>query len=400
MLVEERIASRNAKQIYASIRRQGTMSKLDLMQASGLTGSTLTRILDELTAQGLLEEVGFGESTGGRRPILYQTNATYGYALGLDISRTYSKLVLTDLHLRKLQSHTWVMDAAMTPDRLIHEAAAKAQEMIAAQGIPADQVLGLGIGAVGPLDRMNGVFIDPLNFPSEGWQGYEINRIAGEQFHLPIVLDNGANAAILGEYWNAAGEQLEHLLYLHIGVGIRTSMIVGGSIVYGAIDTEGAIGQMIIQADGLPSRQRSGNYGALESYATTYSIEQAAKSQLKLGRASLLRDQVTRIEDLSYPLIESCLEQGDELTRELFVNAASYCGIGLANLLNILHPQKVILGGPLISGNDVFFNHAIDVALQKMYASSVYQVLFEKSKLGDDAVMLGAAATLINRLTE
>ncbi len=113
-----------------------------------------------------------------------------------------------------------------------------------------------------------------------------------------------------------------------------------------------------------------------------------------------MRDHVPRIEALTYPVIEACLALGDPLARELFLNAASYFGIGLANLLNILHPQKVIIGGPLISGNEVFFQHAVDVAMQKVYASQAYRVDFEKSRLGDEAVMIGAAATLVGKMTE
>lgn len=113
--IHEVIANPKAKEIYFTVRKHGTVSKQTLLDESGLTISTLTRILDELLSQELLVEVGFGESTGGRRPTLYETNPSYAYLLGLEISRTHAKLVLTDFHLRLLGEHTWSMDAGLTP---------------------------------------------------------------------------------------------------------------------------------------------------------------------------------------------------------------------------------------------------------------------------------------------
>lgn len=399
MLPSDRIVGRKAKDVYEHIRYHGTISKLDLREATGMTVSTLTRILDELTTLRLIEEVGFGESTGGRRPILYRTNADYAYVFGLEISRSTSKLVLCDLHLRKLDSRVWTVNRKMTPEALIHEVATEMQSMMDERGLSESDILGAGIGAVGPLDRMSGKLLNPPNFPAPGWKDVELCGMLQERISIAAYLDNGANSAILGEYWMNASERLEHLLYVHVGVGIRSSMIASGQLVYGAIDMEGAAGQMIIQADGAPSRQVNGNFGSWESYASTYAIEKAAKTYMKLGRETSLWKEVEDVEDLEYSAIERALAAKDPMVQEIFLQASCYFGIGLSNLLNILHPQKVILGGPLISGNDLFFQNAIEVARSKTYHISTYDVIFEKSRLGDDAVATGAAAAVVRQLT-
>src|SRR5690606_8438500 len=102
--LSSRLVNRKAKEIYDRIRQKGTIAKQDLQELSGYTISTLSRILDELTGLGLIVETGYGESTGGRRPTLYETRADYGYVFGLDISRAHSRLVLCDMHLHKLDS--------------------------------------------------------------------------------------------------------------------------------------------------------------------------------------------------------------------------------------------------------------------------------------------------------
>ncbi len=398
MIPSDIIATRKAKEVYGAIRRRGTISKTDLKEISGLTVSTLTRLLDELTAQGLILEVGLGESSGGRRPILYQTNPTFAYVFGLDISRTKSRLVLCDLHLNKLDDYMWKMDRKMTPDRLLQEMVKVVQQMLDRHQIQKDKILGIGIGAVGPLDRQSGRILDPQNFPSPNWKNVDICGISEERLGFYVTLDNGTNTAILGEHWLDSGDSIEHLLYLHVGVGIRSAMISGGQLVYGAVDMEGAVGQMIIQSDGPSPRHSSGNYGSWETYVSTYAVEQAVKSALKIGRVSSLNQ--FPIDEIKYSIIEQALREKDPLVIEIINEAASYFGIGLANLLNILHPQKVILGGPLISGNDLFYQQAIRVALNKTYYVPTYKVLFEKSKLSDDAVAIGAAAKVIKQLSD
>ena len=101
----ERFSSRKAKDVYEWIRKRGTISKQEIKELSGLTTSTLTRILEELVESRLIVEVGLGDSTGGRPPILYQTNASYAYIFGLDISRVNVKLILCNMHLQKIDSH-------------------------------------------------------------------------------------------------------------------------------------------------------------------------------------------------------------------------------------------------------------------------------------------------------
>lgn len=395
----ELITGYKAKAVYEWIRKSGTISKQELKERCGLTSSTLTRILEELSAQAWIMEVGLGESTGGRKPVLYEVNPTKAVVFGLDISRFTTTLLLCDMSLRKLDDYTWSMTADMTPERLIREVVECIGQMLDRNQVALDKVLGLGIGAVGPLDRFEGLIMNPQNFPSNGWKDVRICELLQEKLHIPVFLDNGANAALLGEYWSEQGERAEHLLYVHAGVGIRSAMMMGGKLVYGAVDMEGAVGQMIVQSDGLAPRSEQGNYGCWESYVSTYAIEQNAKALLKLGRSSSVMNQLNLIDDLKYSLLEAALHQGDALANEVFITSACYFGIGLANLLNTMHPQKVILGGPLVSNNRLFFETARRVALDKTYHYPSYQVSFERSRLADEAVAVGAVATVIQRLT-
>lgn len=392
------IVNPKGKIVFQLIRKYGTISKTQLLRESGLTNSTLTRMLDELCLQRCINEMGLGDSTGGRKPILYQVNPDYAYILGLDISRMHVKLVICDMQLQVKASHTWDMDKQFTPDMLQDQLQQKITKWKKELHINDQQLLGLGIGAVGPLDRHSGYILDPLYFDSPDWHQLNICSMFQQHYDFPVFLDNGANNALLAEYWLHRKQQVDHLLYLHVGVGIRSSMMTDGQIVHGAVDMEGAVGQMIIQSDGLASRDPSGNYGAWESYVGLFALEQKARSSFRQGRISDYFKHIRTEEDITFSSMVQQLNMGDPLMRELFDQSATYFGIGLANMLNILHPQQVILGGPLITAVPSYFLMATETAKQKTYHFPHYQVIFGKGKSGEDAIAIGSAALVIQQV--
>lgn len=394
----QRIASRKGKEIYELIRKQDIVSKIALLEQSGMTGSTLTRTLEDLTAQNLIMEAGLGESTGGRKPILYRTNPDYAYVIGLDISRITSKLVLCDMHMNRIDSRRWAMSENSTPEVLLHDVVVQIEDMLRKHKISKESLLGMGIGAVGPLDRHSGTLVKPLYFPAPGWEQLRVVDYFERKLQVPVYLDNGANTAIMAEHWIDRQHDYRHLLYVHLGVGIRTSMISGGGVVYGAVDMEGSIGQMIIQTDG-DRINGIGNYGSLDSFVSTHALEELAKARLKQGRASLIGRLAGTPERVTFAHFTEALQQNDSMAVEIFTQASTYFGIGLANLLNILHPEKVILGGPLVNAHPMFFQNSTKVAIQKTYYYPDYQVVFSKGHLGEEALAAGAAIMVINQLT-
>lgn len=396
--IADRIRDSKAKMVYEFIRYHGTASKQDLLQWSGMTPSTMVRMLEDLLENELIQEIGYGESTGGRRPILYQIYAKYAYVFGLEISRSISKLILFDLHLNVLDSSMWMMTEEMTPEKLTNQVSIAMKRMMHSHGLYIEHILGLGIGSVGPLNRKQGIILDPPHFYSKGWENVPICGWFEKEFGLQVNIDNGANASLLGEYWTDRTKNHEHLLYLHTGIGIRSAIMTGGKMVYGAVELEGSIGQMIIQADGRAPVKAKQNHGCLEAFTSILALEQRAQSMLKLGRSSVLFDMAHEIEQVRFSHLLQALKEKDPMVEEIFVEAATYFGIGIANVLNIVHPQKVILGGPLICTNDHFYEIAEQVARKKTYYSPRYNPVFEKAKLGEDSIAYGAALMMIDQL--
>ncbi|MEK5475575.1 ROK family protein [Paenibacillus sp. FSL R5-0407] len=380
------------KQVYDRISYLGTVSKADLLTHFSLTSSSMTRLLDEMSSQGLIVVSGLGSSTGGRKPILFQTNPKYRYIFGLEISRIYSTLGLYDMHLNTISVTRWKMDGTMTPERLVSHVTNGARRFLSEHGISTSDVLGIGIGAVGPLDQKKGIILEPELFPAPSWTNVPICEMLRESLGIPAKLDNGANTALIGEHWALRTENIQHALYVHAGVTIRSAMMSGGQILRGAVDTEGAVGQMIIQANG-PRLSGKGNYGALEAFVSVPSLEERVRTQLKIGRSSLLSGLSP--EQVNFATLVDALSQGDLLVTEQFKETAAYLGIGLANLINALHPEYVILGGPLVSAHQLVLDVSLEVAKKNIYHFPEYSPVFTQGVLTDEAVATGAAIMIL-----
>ncbi|MCL9660909.1 ROK family transcriptional regulator [Paenibacillus hunanensis] len=384
------------KAVYDRIAAQRDISKAEIMEQFQLTSSSLTRLLDELSREGWIMESGFGQSTGGRRPILYQINPGHRYIFGLDISRIYSVLGLYDMEMRPLELVRWNMDEQMTPQRLTQHVGEKVRELLERHRIPADHVLGLGVGAVGPLSREQGRILNPLYFAASGWNDVPLRQWLEEVTSLPVIVENGANTALIGEHWMVRSEHIRHMLYVHVGTGLRSAMLSNGQIVHGAVDMEGSIGQMIIQTDG-PRLHGTGNYGALEAFASVQAVEQQVRARSKMNREHWGGGSLAiKPEAINFATIVQALESGNEYVREIFAQSAAYLGIGLANLINVLHPEQIILGGVMISAGDLFYNTAISVAEQNIYYSGSYHPEFSRGILQETAVSTGAAVMVWN----
>lgn len=384
------------KDVFRQIYIQGMVSRQQLGEDSSLTGSTLNRVLDDLVSEGWIHEVGLGESSGGRRPILYETAPRKGLLLGLDISRLGVRLVLCDMCLRCLESEPFAADAALTPERLLDFVDMQTRRWMDGDAYDPGTLLGIGVGAVGPLDAAKGMIVDPLHFPAQGWESVPIGSLLSERLGVPAVLDNGANAAVWGEYLTAV-RKADHMLYVNAGNGLRSSFIADGQVIHGSADTEGGVGQMIIQMDGLPSRDAAGNYGSWESYASIHALERMATSAVRMGRRTIMAESA-KDGIVSFAGIRHAVAEGDAVAMELLQQCANAFGIGLANLINVMHPEKVILGGPLVSLHPLFYMIAIQTATSKTYHYPRYVPVFGKSSLEDEAIAVGAAALLLRRI--
>jgi predicted NBD/HSP70 family sugar kinase len=348
--------------------------------------------MQPLEEERVVVEAGIGESSGGRKPLLYGLNPYKFYILGIDIARPYTRLIITNPKLEIVDKRLFDMDESSTPEKAVRQIADFFQEMRNNLGIDLSLFLGVGLGTVGPLERDQGVMINPKYFAAPGWVKVPIKKMLEQELKMPVDIDNGANTAILAELFLGEGKAYQNIAYFHCSLGIRTGAISAGTIVRSMNDAEDAFGHMTIDlVDG--ELCECGNYGCIECYCSIHAIVRKFIAAIKKGRVSQINKPLDKID---YIDICKASQNGDELAKEIIMNAATIFGAGLANYINLLNPGLVILSGPLIGDSDLFYDICTTAACKRLYSKTANLVKFSKGGyFGIDAIAVGAVAMVM-----
>ncbi|MGI8844527.1 MAG: ROK family protein, partial [Gemmatimonadaceae bacterium] len=262
-------------------------------------------------------------------------------------------------------------------------------EVIATAGAQRDDVLGVGIGAPGPLDRERGVVVVA---PNLGWRQYPLRDAVSERLGLPATLDNDANCATLGEWWQGAARGARHVVGLTIGTGIGGGIIIDGKLHHGASDVAGEIGHTTIDLTGRYCR--CGNYGCLEAYASGPAIAQRAREALERDEVSALHRIVEGdLSRLTAATVYEAAKSGDALARELVRDTATFLGAGIANLLNVFNPDVVVIAGGVTQAGEPLFDPLRAEVRRRAFRPAVDACRIVPGELPGTAGVVGAVAT-------
>jgi glucokinase len=318
------------------------------------------------------------------------------YILGVDIGGT--NLVVGAVtedggRIRGLVSEP--TGAPEGPDAVIHRIVRMAGEVIAEtrrqdQGA---ELLGVGIGSPGPLDRKKGLVIFT---PNLRWTNMPVRDRIGTALNLPASLDNDANCAMLGEHWVGAARGARDAVCFTLGTGIGGGIVVDGKLVHGASDVAAEIGHITIDVNGR--RCGCGNDGCLEAYASGPAIARRAVEAVEAGAASSIPALVGH--DLSKITAQTVFEavaQGDPLADELVHDTARYLGVGIANMLNVLNPEVVVIcGGVTRAGDHLFVPLRREVA-RRAFKPAVEACRIVPGMLEGTAGVVGAAKAWLDQ---
>jgi glucokinase len=247
--------------------------------------------------------------------------------------------------------------------------------------------LRIGIGSPGPLDPDNGTILATPNMP--GWNDVPICARLAEHFSCPVVLDNDANLAALGEWQHGAAVGANNMLYLTISTGIGGGAIVDGKLLRGAKGLAGELGHMLVGSEGAVCG--CGQSGHLEALASGPAIARMAQERLETGEGSILAEMMEDSEPLTAHDVGKAARRGDRLAREVVREAGMYIGRHLANLAHAFNPEVIVLGGGVSRIGELFFT-PIEQAMEEnvMHPSFIEGTRLLPAKLGDDAGLVGA----------
>lgn len=257
---------------------------------------------------------------------------------------------------------------------------------------PGAEIRGVGIGAPGPLNRARGLLIFT---PNLRWTNMPLRDRIGNALELPASLDNDANCAMMGEHWVGAARGARNAVCFTIGTGIGGGIVVDGQLVHGASDVAGEIGHITVEMNGR--RCGCGNDGCLEAYASGPAIARRAVEAIEAGAVSAMAGRAGELSRITAQTVFQCAADGDPLADELVRDTARYLGVGIANMLNILNPEVVVVcGGVTKAGDHLFVPLRREVA-RRAFKPAVDACRIVPGQLEGTAGVVGAAKAWLDQ---
>lgn len=324
--------SANKRTVLGLLYHKKTSSRVDISRTTGLNPATVSSLVDELIHEQYVEEVGTGPSSGGRKPIIIRFNADTGYVIGVDVQITHLSTVLINANREVIFERRMDIPPAAQPLHRDDLTDLIEREVVAAKRRcpPSPHgLMGVGVGLPGLVDHHQG---RALLLPNLGIVDWDISRALAQRETLPIFVDNDANCGAWSEYLTSG---TANLLFINSGVGLGVGTVINGQLYRGAHGIAGEAGHHAISPTGLDCL--CGNIGCWEQFAS------------ERGLARTLRDQgIVTPFPLPADFIHRAIEEaqhGNSVYLEAFDDLARHLATGLINLLNLLNPQTIYLGG-------------------------------------------------------
>lgn len=308
------------------------------------------------------------------------------WVIGADLGGTLIRAVRTNFEGEKVARSELPTEADSGGEAVLERIHIAIEEVM--RDVEPDEVLGIGIGAPGPIGT-DGRIYDPPNLPN--WGDFSLTERVRDRFERPAYAGNDANLAALGEHRFGAGQGVDDIVYMTVSTGIGGGIISGGRLLLGARGYAAEVGHQTLVAEGPICG--CGQPGHLEALASGPAIVRNAKERLQAGASSTIPNYGEQIRGKS---ITEAGQAGDELAKELFAEAGYYIGLGLVNLIHILEPKRVLIGGGVSQAGDLLFDPIRDTVHQRVMSPIYREVEILPAALGADVGLMGAVALVLS----
>ncbi len=312
-------------------------------------------------------------------------------AIGVDIGGTSVKLGVVDRHGKTLFRSSFLTRAKPGRNKMLAILAGQVRALKALAVRSGHRVAGVGIGAPGPIDVERGLVYFFPNIP--GWKNVPLKALLQRRLKMPVSVDNDANAMALGEFRFGAGKGVKNGIFLTLGTGVGGGLVLDGKLFHGPTFSAAEIGHISIDANGL--RCGCGSRGCVETYVGNGYFTREVERRLKISRSGMLAGWKKEGRPLSPLVVAEAARRGDKLAKQMWADTGGYLGTALAGMINILNPQRIILGGGVSQSKDLLFPPLIKALKQKAFPIAFHSVRVVAAKLGVDAGLIGAASLIL-----
>ena len=374
----------NRSVVLNMIKTRGPISRAEVARLTGLSPATVSGMTAELMEGDLIFEKAAGDSRGGRRPILLALNPTAGYVAGLKLTEHQVVGALTDLEATSIATHTGPLPDP-TLDTVIEGVIDVVSLLTIQEEVEKDKLLGVGVGLAGIVEEKRGIL---RHSPIFGWRDVPFADLLGARLGVPVRIDNDVNTFTITEQLFGAGQGLKDFLVVTVGRGVGLGIVVNGQLYRGAKGGAGEFGHTVVDPDGRVCG--CGNRGCLETYVSDPGMLALAAEAVSRGE---LNGSVKEIDTLL-----TRARDGNRAAQAIFAQAGEILGRALANLVNVLSPELIIVSGEGARAGEMMFDPMREALGRHVMSCLAEDTSIQIATWEDGAWARGAAGLVLDEL--
>ncbi|MBD0384458.1 ROK family transcriptional regulator [Paenibacillus sp. WST5] len=365
----------NRQEILRKLRENKRVSRADLAKLTELSRPCVSSLVDEMIKEGLIHEVGVGESKGGRKPILLEYNFQAYGVVGAIFEGSTLYMSIADLSGDLLVDYHFRLPQPTNGEMAIRCLEQGLWTLLSKSGFDKSRLLGIGLGLPGITQRRDGTV---SYAPSTGWMGLPVKQEIEDRLGLPVMIDNDVNLMTLGEFHKGVGNGFPNQVYMYVGTGIGAGIIIDGQFYRGFREASGEIGYMMV---GQVEKLGRGEYGVFERNYSAPVIHEKARRVLPSfeGESGVVKQLIQLAED------------GHEKACQLLDDIYRHWAYGIANMVSILDPELLILSGEMIDIGESGVEKIQDMLTE--WVPYVPQI--KMAALGNKAGIIGAIHSIL-----
>ncbi len=375
----------NRSIILRTIRHYGPISRSEIAKKNKISPTTVTAAVKELIRQGLVYEDGVGVSTGGRKPVLVRFSSDSKFIIAVAI--TNSSIKIAEMNLEAKVRKQKIFPVYNLTGKLVIDYLLKSIGQFLEEYSDLTKCIGISIISPGIINVDKGIIYENTKLKLKN---IPLKEMVEKQFKLKTWLENDANAIALAEKRFGAYRKFKNLIYITIGDGVGAGIIVNGSIFRGCRGGAGEVGHTSIDRNGIPCD--CGNTGCLENYVSWPAICSKVLSSVAQGKPTMMSESVKGdISRITPSIFSDALKKNDQLAKEIMKDTAAYLATGMVNLVNLLNPDIIILGGKVAYDNKFLLSQVKKLVFQKALNILTDKLEICPTSLEKDFRMIAAA---------
>ncbi|MBI5952208.1 MAG: ROK family transcriptional regulator [Chloroflexi bacterium] len=389
---QEKVRKVNRSLVLNTLRLHAPVSRAQVADITGLTRGTVSNIVTDLIADGLVFEDKLGDSRIGRPSILLGLRPDGGAVIGVEIGVDFVSVLLTNFVAGTLWETRAQTSPSQSQTEIIHQAETYIDQALSVAKENGLRPLGIGVGLPGLVNARQGNLIMA---PNLRWTNLPLRLIWNQRFHLPIYIENEANLAALGEYYFGVARNVDNFISLTSDIGLGGGIMIDGRLFRGGHGYGGEIGH--IQRDPQGEACGCGRIGCWETQVGPRAVLQRVKKEFQTHHDQSLLDACSGdLNNLTFEIVVQLALNGDLICRQAIEEVAINLGVGIADLVNIFNPDLIVIGGAFISAKDIMHSIIEKTIFSNALQPSTDNLQVKFSERSTEACVLGAVAVVLD----